>query len=69
MSQQTIFTCDRCGERFHEVSYDNESRTALTVDFHWNEASTGHHLKTRSYDLCNKCSKEFKKFIGNFNNK
>ena len=69
MNQQTIFTCDRCGERFHEVSYDNDSRTALTVDFHWDEVSTGHHLKTRSYDLCNKCSNEFKKFIGNFNNK
>ena len=54
MNQQTIFTCDRCGERFHEVSYDNESRTALTVDFHWDEVSTGHHLKTRSYDLIGK---------------
>lgn len=63
MSQQAIFTCDRCGEKFHEVSYNNETRIALTIDFHWNEVSTGHHLKTGSCDLCNKCSKEFAKFI------
>ncbi len=65
MSQQTIFTCDRCGEKFHEVSYDNESRIALTVDFHWDEVSTGHHLENLSYDLCDKCSKEFFKFLNN----
>lgn len=65
MSKQTIFTCDRCGAKFHEVSYNNESRIALTVDFHWDEVSTGHHLKNHSYDLCNKCSKEFFKFLNN----
>lgn len=65
MSKQVIFTCDRCGDKFYEVSYENESRIALLVDYHWDEVSTGHHLENHSYNLCDKCSKEFAKFIGN----
>ena len=65
MSQQTIFTCDRCGAQFPEVNYDTSSRIVLKVDYHWSELSTGRHIKELTFDLCAKCSEEFKRFIGN----
>lgn len=65
MSQQTLFTCDRCGKQFHEVNYDYESRIAMRLFYHWNSESTGHHSKGHSFDLCAKCSEEFERFIGN----
>lgn len=65
MSQQIIFTCDRCGEWFPEVNFETGQRIALKVDNHWSELSTGHHIKSHSFDLCNKCTEEFERFIGN----
>lgn len=65
MSQQIIFTCDRCGAQFPEVNYETGQRIALKVDYHWSELSTGHHIKSHSFDLCNKCTEEFERFIGN----
>lgn len=65
MSQQILFTCDRCGAQFTEVNYDYESRIAMSVDYHWDGESTGHHIKSHSFDLCKKCSLEFKRFLGN----
>lgn len=65
MSQQTLFTCDRCGAQFSEVNYETGPRIALKVDYHWSELSTGHHVKIHSFDLCKKCSLEFKRFLGN----
>ena len=34
-------------------------------DDYWSELSTGHHIKSHSFDLCAKCSDEFERFIGN----
>lgn len=65
MSQQTTFTCDRCGAQFPEVNYNYESRIAMSVDYHWDSESIGHHCKGHSFDLCKKCSDEFERFIGN----
>lgn len=65
MSKETVYTCDRCGTQFTEVCYDHESRIAMKVSYHWDSESTGHHLKENEYDLCDQCSNEFAKFIGN----
>lgn len=65
MSQQTLFTCDRCGAHFTEVNYDYESRIAMRLFYHWDSESTGQHSKGHSFDLCQKCSEEFEEFIGN----
>lgn len=65
MSQQTIFTCDRCGAQFPEVNYNYETRIAMKLDYHWDSESTGHHIKSHSFDLCEKCSEEFERFLGN----
>lgn len=65
MSQQTLFTCDRCGAQFSEVNYNYESRIAMRLFYHWDDVSTGHHSKGHSFDLCKKCSEEFERFIGN----
>lgn len=65
MSQQILFTCDRCRAQFTEVNYETGPRIALKVDCHWSELSTGHHIKNHSFDLCKKCSEEFERFIGN----
>lgn len=69
MSQQTIFICDRCGAQFPEVKYDYESRIAMKLDYHWDSESTGHHINSHYFDLCNKCSEEFERFVGNGNRK
>lgn len=65
MSKQTLFTCDRCGAQFTEVNYETGPRIAMEVDYHWSELSTGHHINSHSFDLCKKCSLEFKRFLGN----
>lgn len=65
MSQQILFTCDRCGAQFTEINFETGPRIAMTFDYHWSEISTGHCIKRHSFDLCEKCSMEFKRFLGN----
>ncbi len=50
MSNQTIYTCDRCGKTSHQLFSDGG--TKLT-----------HLFSDRSYDLCYDCKEKFLRFI------
>lgn len=65
MSKEAVYTCDRCGKHYTEVCYEYESRIEMRVSYHWDDISTGHHLKEHEYHLCHQCSKEFAEFMGN----
>ncbi len=56
MSEQILFTCGSCGEKFHEVSYENEKHPELTIEYVWDEVSTGQHSLREKSNLCPKCA-------------